>query len=260
MRLAFAVAAHLEPEILLVDEVLAVGDFEFQKKCLGKMQEVSGGGRTVLFVSHNMASIKALCSRAILLNEGRIVEDGIASKVVNTYLNEGHVSRAERVWDDINTAPGNGLFRLRSVRVLNQDGEVTSDIDSKYPFDIEIEYLNLSPGAKLGATVGIYNQEGILVLGSLSNHEMKWHGVPHPEGLFRSVCRIPGNLLPDGSFKVTVLVWADHYKSSLKEDEAVGFDIHETAGSARGDFMGKFNSIIQPLLDWKTEYLDSKVI
>ena len=117
MRLAFAVAAHLEPEILLVDEVLAVGDGRFQRKCLDKMQDVGRQGRTVLFVSHNMPAITRLCPRTILLDGGRIIADGPSSQVVGAYLSSGLGTTAVRVWSDLNTAPGNDIVRLCAVRV-----------------------------------------------------------------------------------------------------------------------------------------------
>lgn len=254
VRLAFAVAAHLEPEILLIDEVLAVGDAAFRKKCLGKMGDVAKKGRTVLFVSHNMTAVKSLCERAVLLREGHLIENGNPSRVVNTYLDSGRVSRAEVIWDNLSRAPGNDLFRLRSVRVCNEDGKVTNEVNSQQPFNIEIEYWNLNDGARLGATVAVYNQENICVFSSLSNHEPKWHGRPHPKGLFRSVCNVPGNLLPDGHFSVSVLVWGANYKSAHREDYVVEFDIHETGG-ARGDYLGGMSGVIRPLLQWDTEYI-----
>ena len=253
IRLAFGVAAHLEPEILIVDEVLAVGDAAFQKKCLGKMGGVAKGGRTVLFVSHNMVAIKTLCNRAILLQDGSLVADGIPNHVVNTYLGTGLRSKAECIWDKVDNSPGNTVARLHSVRVRKRDGEITSDIGSDCPFDIEIEYWNLVSGARLGATVVIYNREGVRVLASISNHEPKWYGQPHPIGLFRSVCRMPGNFLPEASFSVTVLLWADNYSLVCNEEDVIGFEIHESAGGVRGDYLGHWNAVVRPMLEWETE-------
>ena len=133
MRLAFAVAAHLEPEILLVDEVLAVGDARFQKKCLNKMQDVGQQGRTVLFVSHNMPAITRLCERAILLDGGRVLQDGPSHRVVSTYLNSEVGTMAVREWPDPATAPGGEVARLRSVRVRTEDGQITDVVDIRRP-------------------------------------------------------------------------------------------------------------------------------
>src|SRR5581483_7581150 len=118
VRLAFSVAAHLEPEILLVDEVLAVGDVEFQRRCLGRMQEYGRSGRTVLFVSHNMQAVAQLCDRVILLDAGRVVADGPSQAVVAEYLQSGLGIGAERSWPDLDGAPGNDVARLRSLRVV----------------------------------------------------------------------------------------------------------------------------------------------
>jgi lipopolysaccharide transport system ATP-binding protein len=254
VRLAFAVAAHLEPEILIIDEVLAVGDVAFQKKCLGKIGTVARQGRTVLFVSHNMVAIKTMCSRAILLSQGTVAEEGAPPHVVDCYLGAGRTSRAEIEWADRETAPGTKLFRLRAVRVRNASGEVTSEIGILEPFSIEIEYLNLSPGSSLGATILLFNSDGVHVLSSLSNRDQNWHGKSFPEGVFRTSCTLPGQLLPDGRFEVSVVVWADNYSISHREDCVVEFQVYDSA-AARGDYFGGWSGVIRPPLEWTTEHL-----
>ena len=255
VRLAFAVAAHLEPEILIIDEVLAVGDAAFQKKCLGKISGVAQQGRTVLFVSHNLAAVKAMCSRAILLHHGVLAKDGPPEQVVNSYLGAGRVSRAETVWSNSNEAPGTDIFRLRSVRIRNSAGEVTSDLTIDESFSIEVEYLNLSPGSALGATVLLYNSDGVHVFSSLSNLEPNWHGREFPAGVFRSTCRIPADLLPDGHFDVSVLVWANNYTISHREDSVVEFEMYESS-KRRNDYFGGWPGVIRPQLEWRTEHLE----
>jgi lipopolysaccharide transport system ATP-binding protein len=158
VRLAFAVAAHLEPDILLVDEVLAVGDASFQKKCLNKMQSAGEGGRTVLFVSHNMSAITRLCNRAILLDEGRIVQDGSTHDAVSTYLQSGVGTTAAREWPDISRAPGNEVARLRAVRVRTEDGAVSEAVDIRRSVGIEIEYEVLESGHVLVPNCHFYNR------------------------------------------------------------------------------------------------------
>ena len=254
VRLAFAVAAHLDPEILIIDEVLAVGDAAFQKKCLGKISSVAREGRTVLFVSHNMVAVKSMCTRAILLHAGELTEDGPPATVVNHYLGAGRVSRAEIHWENPSQAPGNKIFRLQAVRVRNAAGEVTSVLTTNDSFDIEVDYLNLAPGSALGATVLLFNSEGIHVLSSLSNREPKWHGRAFPAGSFRSTCRIPGNVLPEGRFDVSVIVWANNYSISHREDYVVEFEVHESKEN-RADYFGGWSGVVRPLLDWKTEQL-----
>ncbi|NIQ01573.1 MAG: ATP-binding cassette domain-containing protein, partial [Nitrospinaceae bacterium] len=149
VRLAFSVAAHLDPDVLIIDEVLAVGDQEFQKKCLNKMEEVEKGGRTVLFVSHKMSSVMKLCDRAILIDSGRIVEDGPSKRVVSNYLCADQGTMAAREWPDPQKAPSGPLARLRAVRVKNMEGTISEQIDVRHPFTIEMEYEVLHPGETL---------------------------------------------------------------------------------------------------------------
>ncbi|MEJ7654279.1 MAG: ABC transporter ATP-binding protein [Chloroflexia bacterium] len=138
-RLAFSVAAHLEPDILVVDEVLAVGDAAFQKKCLGRMQDVAREGRTVLFVSHNMLAIQSLCQRAVWLEAGEVAADGEANTVVGAYLRQAFTGLSEQRWDDVETAPGNDYVRLHRVRVLPLEGAEAAPT-VRTPFTIEFEY------------------------------------------------------------------------------------------------------------------------
>lgn len=255
VRLAFAVAAHLEPEILIIDEVLAVGDAAFQKKCLAKISSVARAGRTVLCVSHNMVAVKSMCTRAILLRQGRVAQDGPPGLVIKDYLGAGRASRSEIMWPDPTKAPATNTFRLWAVRVRNADGEVTSELDTQESFSIEIEYINLSPGSALGATLLLFNSEGIHVFSSLSNREQNWHGRPFPGGLFRSTCQIPGNLLSQGRFDVSVLIWANNYTVSHREDCVVEFDVHDSI-RARADYFGNWAGVVRPILEWETQHLD----
>jgi lipopolysaccharide transport system ATP-binding protein len=255
VRLAFAVAAHLDPEILIIDEVLAVGDSAFQEKCLGKISSVARQGRTVLFVSHNMVAVKTMCSRAILLHQGRLAAEGSPVKVVNSYLGAGRVSRAEIVWGDPATAPGTSTFRLQAVRVRNAAGAVTSELRDDEEFTVEIDYVNLSPGAQLGATVLLFNSDGVHIFSSLSNREPNWHGRAFPGGPFRSTCRIPAHLLPDGRFDVSAILWANNYTVYHREDFVVEFEVHES-GVIRNDYFGDWLGVVRPLLDWQTERLE----
>ena len=142
MRLAFAVAANLEPEILVVDEVLAVGDSAFQKKCLGKMSDVAAAGRTVLFVSHSLVSVNALCTRAILLHQGNVLKDGNAPDVVGEYVALGRNHTGEVLWMSPDDAPGGDRLRLRGVRIISQ-GQVTGDVDITQDVHIEFDYWSL---------------------------------------------------------------------------------------------------------------------
>jgi lipopolysaccharide transport system ATP-binding protein len=252
MRLAFAVAAHLEPEILIVDEVLAVGDAQFQKKCLDKMGDVARGGRTILFVSHNLMAIQSLCRRAIWLEGGRILEDDESGRVVSSYLQRSFSSRCEQTWDDQATAPGNDKVRLRSARVRPVDGLPSDPISIRTPFQIEFEYWNLQPGVCLDISLHIYNEQGIMALNPGTLQEHAWHGRQFPVGLFRSTCYVPGDLLNDGVYRVELLIVRDEGIVVHREDEALVFEVRDDP-EMRGAWLGKWPGVFRPNLRWATE-------
>ena len=258
MRLAFAVAAHLEPEILVVDEVLAVGDAQFQKKCLGKMGEVARAGRTVLFVSHNMMAVQNLCRRAIWLDGGEIVGSGESGQVVADYLQHSFSALAEQVWEDIATAPGNDKVRLRSARVRPAEGFTSDQITICTPFVLEFEYWNLQPGARLDLSLHIYNEQGIIAFNPGTVREPAWHGREFPVGLFRSACQVPGNLLNDGMYRVELLVVRDEGVIVHREDEALVFEVRDVA-EMRGNWLGKWPGVFRPDLSWTTEIEETEL-
>ena len=141
VRLAFAVAAHLEPEILIIDEVLAVGDAAFQEKCLNKMQDVGSQGRTVFFVSHNMQAVTRLCERVISLDSGEVVADGPAHDIVAAYMHEGSSSAAERSWTDIDTSPGGEIVRLTRVRIKHESGQTAASVDIRTAVGLSLIHI-----------------------------------------------------------------------------------------------------------------------
>ena len=263
VRLAFSVAAHLEPEVLLVDEVLAVGDYEFQKKCLGRMHDVARGGRTVLFVSHNMASIINLCPRAILLDSGKVVMDGGSSDVVQHYIATARGVSGEVVWPDPAQAPGNDVVRLHAVRIFQGgiDGP-TADVDISKEVVIQISYWNLQEGALLYRAIHLKDQMDTWVfsssnLKSISLTEDPWAGRPQPTGLFQSTCRIPGNFLNEGLYSVTAIVGKGVSDTQVLEDRAVSFHVYDT-GEMRKEFHGGWGGVLRPRLAWNTEYIEPK--
>ena len=256
VRLGFAVAAHLEPDILLVDEVLAVGDAAFQKKCLGKMGEVTHEGRTVLFVSHNMLAVQGLCTRTIWLQDGKLVADDQTDRVISKYLDTGSSGVTANIWDDVNTAPGNDKVRLHAARVRPLDGSSSDPITIQTPFVMEFEYWNLEPGAHLNLSLLLYNEQGILVLNTGPVNEPVWHGKPFPKGLFRSVCHIPGDLLNDGTYRVELLVVKDQSVIIYQHDDTLTFSVHETAEDRKGAWYGKWPGAVRPNLQWSTEAID----
>ncbi len=256
VRLAFAVAAHLEPEILLIDEVLAVGDVRFQKKCLNKMQDVGQQGRTVLFVSHNMRTVTRLCPRTILLNGGRVQVDGPAHRVVSAYMNSDNTKLAERKWTDLMEAPGDEVVRLCAVRARTEEG-LTSDVfDIRLPVGIEIEYEVLQPGHALRIRYHVYNAEGIKVFQSLDN-ESTWLEKPRPPGRYVSTAWVPGNLFSEGEFSVApVLKTINPSIQRFRVDEAIVFQIIDdmNANDPSGQYAGHMGGVVRPLLKWETQF------
>ncbi|HEV2852070.1 MAG TPA: ABC transporter ATP-binding protein [Thermoanaerobaculia bacterium] len=254
LRLAFAVAAHLEPEILLVDEVLAVGDAAFQKKCLGKMGDVARQGRTVLFVSHNMVAIEGLCQRVLWLRDGRVAEDGPAGRVVSEYLKTSSAPAPERLWCDRDTAPGNEKVRLRSARVRPASGSPGDPVTVRTPLVFEFEYWNLQPGARLNLSLHLYNEQGVLVFnaGPLDPPPS------FPAGLFRDVCQVPGDFLNDGVHSVELMVVQDLGKVLFRIADLLVFDVRDTV-EMRGEWYGKWPGAVRPLLPWSTEAVEVPV-
>jgi lipopolysaccharide transport system ATP-binding protein len=257
VRLAFSVAAHLEPDILLVDEVLSVGDAAFQKKCLGKMDDVARRGRTVIFVSHNQGAVTRLCERILLLENGGLVEDGPAHEVMSTYLRDGTGSLAEIAWDDPATAPGGEFARLRAVRVLDEEARPLESVDIRRPFRLEMEYEVLQGGREFLPTFRLWNaEEGVIAFPTL-DIDPEWRGRKRPEGVYRSSAWVPGNLLAEGMFTVDVFAMTMNPRiAQFTVEGAVAFHVVDTMDgtSARGDWGGKLGGIVRPKLRWTTEY------
>ncbi len=255
LRLAFAVAAHLEPEILLVDEVLAVGDAAFQKKCLGKMGEVSHEGRTILFVSHNLSAIQSLCSRSIWVDGGTIRMDGPSSSVVSAYLNQGQITDGQRIWGE-SERPGNSSFRLASVRLRNSAGMPASDINISESVSVEIDFIVTRPGARVIFSLHLMDENDIHVFSSLSNAiENEYHDVPLERGRYRSVCVVPGNLLNNRRYHVSLKGLSDNWSDSFFVDHAVSFDCLDD-GVLKRDYFGSLGGTIRPKLSWRTSPLE----
>jgi lipopolysaccharide transport system ATP-binding protein len=255
MRLAFSVAAHLEPDVLIVDEVLAVGDAAFQKKSLLKMREAGRSGRTVIFVSHDMQAISRLCGRALWLKDGRIEKSGEASQVVSDYLREQTRTGAERCWPG-DTAPGNELVRLRAVRVHDQQGNTTYAVDVRSSVAVEITYEVMQGGKAISPNFQLYDGSGTCLFVSL-DQDPEWRERTREAGVYVSRGWIPGNLLAEGSVFVTVVLATHHpLQVHVNEEETVGFHVTDPleGDSARGTYAGKLHGAVRPLLKWETEF------
>jgi lipopolysaccharide transport system ATP-binding protein len=256
VRLAFSVAAHLEPDILIIDEVLAVGDADFQKKCLKKMEHVEKGGRTVLFVSHNLPAVNRLCQRTILLDEGRLVQDGPSPKVVNSYLNSSSGTTASIEWESFETAPAGYGGRLRALRVLSKDGEINESIDIRRKFQIEMEYEVLKSGYILLPHFHLINEYGQIIFVTV-DQDPAWRGRRRPAGHYISTVWIPGNLLAEGLIFVSCyLITLNPDTVVFRAENAVSFNIIDSleGNSARGDYVKTLPGVVRPLLHWETKY------
>ena len=243
VRLAFAVAAHLEPEILLVDEVLAVGDASFQRKCIGKMSEVSRQGRTIVFVSHNMTAMRKLCTRALWIDRGQIVDGGDAGKVIDHYLQRNTESCLESVWEE-ELAPGDDRVRLRSVRViLPEDAEGLISVHS--PLQIEFAYWNYVSGAVLNVSMLLFNSDDVCVFATVSDF------APRPVGMVRHIVEIPGNFLNAGSYYINIIVVKDASVGILFQNSVVAFEVAE--GKVVGNWYGQTPGVVRPKLNWHSE-------
>jgi lipopolysaccharide transport system ATP-binding protein len=256
LRLAFAVAAHLDPEILLVDEVLAVGDASFQRKCLDKMEDVTQAGRTVIFVSHNMPAITRICPRTILLEAGSVSFDGPSHEAVRQYLGSGMGTNAAREWKDINDAPGNQIVRLCSIRVRTEDGQTSESIDIRQAVGVEMEFEVLEGGHVLVPNYHFINEEGVCVFVA-SEHDVEWRRRARPPGRYVSTAWIPGNFLSEGTLIVGAAVSTmDPVRVHFFERDIVAFQIIDSldGDSARGDYAGPMPGIVRPLLNWTSQY------
>ncbi len=257
MRLAFAVAAHLEPEILLVDEVLAVGDASFQRKCLAKMEDVGQAGRTVLFVSHNMPAVTRLCPRTILLDGGRVLKDGPSHEVVSAYLSSGLGTMAAREWPDPARAPGNEIARLLAVRVRDHQGRVSAAHDIRRPITIELEYVVQAAGQRLVPNLHVLTGEGLHAFVTSDVADSGHRRVRDP-GRWRAAVTIPGNFLSEGTYVIgAALSTMDPVAVHFWERDAVAFQVIDSAegDTARGDYGGPVPGVVRPLLPWTNERL-----
>ncbi len=257
MRLAFAIAAHLEPEILVVDEVLAVGDLQFQRKCLGKMEDVSQSGRTVLFVSHNMSAITRLCSRALLLDHGRIIAEGPASEVVATYVSKALGTSGTVEWTDPARRPGTDGFQLVAVSITDEHGIPVSVASVEQPIQLRITYQVQVPNLRFRCCAVFFTQ-GSCAFVTLEPIEI----VRERVGFYHSVVRIPANLLAEGEYTVSLSVFASRGKKAhyCRAKDVVVVQIYDPVSgtTARGDYAEGLLGVVRPLLEWRVEHLGSE--
>ena len=254
VRLAFSVAAHLEPEILMMDEVLAVGDAAFQQKCLDKMSDIRRRGHTILFVSHSMPSVVRLCRRAVLLREGEVARDGPAQEVINEYLSSSWKAGAERSWGPGEEAPGDEVVRLRGVRVRTEGGATAASFDVCRPIVVEITFDVLRGGHHVTPHLEFQNEEGVQLFSTHDTGEESRR--ERAAGLHTSAVWIPANLLAEGHLLANVSLVSHRPATALRAHapRAIAIQLIDAGRgeSARGDYEGPIPGVVRPLLDWTT--------
>ena len=246
VRLAFAVAAHLEPEILIVDEVLAVGDAQFQKKCLGKMQDVSKNeGRTVLLVSHNIQAIQALCKVGILLQSGKLKEVGNIEKIIECYFNQDE-SNTQVYWNGKN-APGNKCIKIMSIRAIS-NAEVFY-IDKE--IEIEIIFKVLHENVVLNHSLALFKSTEEHIFSSPSLTDIEYFQKSHKEGVYKVICKIPEDLLNVGEYYVSYLLVGKNFEIICQLERVITIKMEDN-GINRGNFFGQWSGLTRPKLLWET--------
>jgi lipopolysaccharide transport system ATP-binding protein len=270
VRLGFAIAAHLDPEILLLDEVLAVGDAAFQAKCMQRIKELEDGGTTIVFISHDLTAVERLCQRVILMRNGQIALEGRTRDVIKEYHQAsaapgsaaaGAHTGASKEWPHADDAPGNEVVRLRSVRVHTREGQTSGSLDIREPVGIEVAYDVLEAGHQLIPNYHFVNQDG-LHLFSIQDVESEWRRRPRPIGRYVSTAWIPGNFLSSGILSVDIAV-SSHVplvRVHALVQGTVAFEVNDSfdGDGVRGDYMGEYPGVVRPMVDWTTRFLPSR--
>lgn len=253
VRLAFGVAAHLEPEVMIVDEVLAVGDYEFQQKCLQRMNDIGREGRTVLLVSHNLQTIVNLCDRAILLDKGQVVLEDTPAAVVDEYVSRSFKGVGLARWTDPATAPGDHRVRLHAIETLSPGGRPTLELDNAKGIIVRIAYWCMRDGQVLTPAIHLTNHMGILILQSTNSPganavEDALYGQPLRAGLYTAECRIPADFLNDGTYRIDVGFFES---GQLRGGTLESFRVYDSGTMYKPDNR-PWDGVVHPRLAWKT--------
>jgi len=254
VRLAFAVAAHLEPEILVVDEVLAVGDAEFQRKSLGKMGDVAQQGRTVLFVSHNMSSILRLTQETIVLDQGRLAMRAASPEAVDYYLSAGDAKAGERIWQKEEIPLDATPFRPVALRLLDRNGQTVETIRSVEPFSVEMEYYLDAPltGLRIGIYLNSTRGEQVLTSFDTDDDARFEKFISRPAGHYFSRCEFPKDLLNGGRYVLGVNASSYRIRRYFMDEKALAFNV-DTSGAPGKQWLEPRPGALRPRLEWKIE-------
>jgi lipopolysaccharide transport system ATP-binding protein len=259
LRLAFAVAAHLEPEILVVDEVLAVGDAEFQRKCLGKMNDVAAQGRTVLFVSHNMSAILRLTQEAIVMQKGQLVKRAPTAEAVDFYLASGQTQAGERTWEADEVPAASAPFRPLGLRVRDPRGGVADSFRSSEPLTIEMEYSLSAPitGLRVGIYLSTVRGEYIFTSFDVDNADLyEQHAIRQP-GHYISRATLPADLLNEGRYILGINASSFGIKRYFIDENALALNI-DPMGAPGIQWAEQRQGPIRPRLDWVIENVEKR--
>jgi lipopolysaccharide transport system ATP-binding protein len=254
VRLAFAVAAHLEPEILVVDEVLAVGDAEFQRKSLGKMGDVAQQGRTVLFVSHNMSSILRLTQETIVLEQGRLALRAPSPEAVDYYLSAGDAKAGERIWQNDEIPQDAAPFRPVALRLLDRKGQTVEMVRSVEPFAVEMEYYLDAPltGLRVGLYLNSTRGDQILTTFDTDDGSRYEKYTSRPAGHYFSRCEFPKDMLNDGRYVLGVNASSYRIRRYFMDEKALAFNV-DTSGAPGKQWSEPRPGALRPRLQWKIE-------
>ena len=241
VRLAFAVAAHLEPDILILDEVLAVGDADFQKKCLGKMNDIAHFGRTILFVSHNMQAIANLCQKAIWLDKGKIKKIGSASEVVNSYISSSKIDQQGEEWNSVSVAPGNELIKMKSMAIKPQTDVPDAFITVRTPVEMNVEFWCFLDDCDINVNFILYADKGVCVF-NLGSPTIKAE-----KGVLALKSVIPANLLNNGTYMVSLSVVKNNSFPIYEFNNCLSFDVEDVRENMH--YFGAWPGIIRPQIE-----------
>ncbi|MFN6301257.1 MAG: polysaccharide ABC transporter ATP-binding protein [Planctomycetota bacterium] len=257
VRLGFSVAAHMEPDVLIIDEVLSVGDQSFQDRCMGKATELGNQGRSILVVSHNLAAISNICSRALLLDHGSVVIDGQPKQVIEHYLKGMRVDTGNVVWEQA-SAPASSDIRLISIGVRNANSITSNNqVDIDQPIAIEIQYQVLREGAINTVQLHLKDENGVFVLSSANAPSMNLavdstYGTPLSTGVYRAECVLPANFLNDSRYVLSLFLGPEIGKPTIQCENVLAFRVLDT-GAMRKEYLGSwYGPAIRPRLAWST--------
>ncbi|MES2884644.1 MAG: ABC transporter ATP-binding protein [Pseudomonadota bacterium] len=254
VRLGFAVAAHIDPDVLLIDEVLAVGDASFQQRCLKRIEEFGSSGRTILYVSHHLPSVARLSHRTVVLNQGQVTFDGPTLAAIHHY--EQHIGgfRAQRQWNPA-SAPGDDSARLLALEITSGGLPICGPVDVRQPVELTLRYEVFIGGLPIMPSLHLHDFGGTPVLSSVDIHP-EWHGQARPTGVYETKAVLPGNWFNEGNFQVAVaLSTLEPYRCHVYVPDALAFSLYDPmiGDSTRGQYSGSLKGYMRPLLDWQTQ-------